>query len=368
MNTRFTLLLLAGLILSPLLTRANNPGQKIRAMSNNLTLYKASDSNFQYVGRIDFSNPDAPRFWAPGVYITAKFLGTSCDVLINDQVLWGKSHNYIEIVVDGKAIRLKLKEKENIIHAAENLKDGEHTILICKNTETNIGYLEFVGLRCQRLLQPDAKPTRKIEFYGNSITCGTGMDMSAVPCGAKGADWHDQHNAYMSYGAQTARRLNAQWQLTSYSGIGLIHSCCNLDFVMPDVYDRLNLTKNGTEWDFSRYKPDVVTICLGQNDGIQDSVAFCSAYVSFIGKLRAKYHDAQIVCLTSPMADPALMAKLKFYISGIVAYVNNQGDNKVSKFFFSRRYSNGCDTHPDLEEHGLISGELTAYLQKLMNW
>jgi len=33
-------------------------------------------------------------------------------------------------------------------------------------------------------------------------------------------------------------------------------------------------------WDFKAYQPDVVTICLGQNDGPkQDSTLFCSTYV-----------------------------------------------------------------------------------------
>lgn len=38
--------------------------------------------------------------------------------------------------------------------------------------------------------------------------------------------------------------------------------------------------------DFNKYQPDVVTICLGQNDGIQDSAAFCNNYIAFIKQLR----------------------------------------------------------------------------------
>src|ERR1700722_2860901 len=63
--------------------------------------FSADNKDFSYVGRIDFTNPKLPRFWSSGVYISANFTGTYCDVLLNDQVLWGNSHNYIEIVVDG---------------------------------------------------------------------------------------------------------------------------------------------------------------------------------------------------------------------------------------------------------------------------
>src|SRR5439155_789707 len=150
---------------------------------------------------------------------------SSCSIEINDEVRYGNNHNYIEIVVDDKMpVRMLLKEKHNLIEAASGLSNGKHTITICKNTEAGIGYLELVGFRCDVLLKPQAKPVRKIECIGNSITCGTGSDLSEIPCG-KGV-WQDQHNAFLSYGAVTARTLNAQWQLSAVSGIGLIHSCC----------------------------------------------------------------------------------------------------------------------------------------------
>jgi len=44
------------------------------------------------------------------------------------------------------------------------------------------------------------------------------------------------------------------------------------------------------------------------------------------------------------------------------------GDKQVSKFFFSRSYNSGCDSHPNLAEHQLIANELTAYLKNLMQW
>src|SRR5690606_17269343 len=116
-----------------------------------------------------------------------------------------------------------------------------------------------------------------IEFIGNSITCGMGNDASAIACNTR--EWYDQHNAYMAYGPLTARKLNARWQLTAESGIGLIHSCCNKKTTMPQVFDKINVADDTIAWDFSRYQPDVVTVCLGQNDGIQDSTAFCNAYV-----------------------------------------------------------------------------------------
>lgn len=322
---------------------------------------------FQYTGRIDFSKPDMPRYWQPGVYVKAGFTGSHCVVIINDEMPNAQTHNYIEMVVDNKKpIRLQLKDKHNEIDAGSGLAAGVHTIMICKNTEAGTGYIEFAGLKCRSLVKLPPKPVRKIECIGNSITCGTGSDLSEIPCG-KGV-WQDQHNAFMSYGALTARQLNAQYQLSSVSGIGLMHSCCNIGIIMPQVFDKINMRNNSLAWNFKKYIPDVVTICLGQNDGVQDSTIFCENYVSFIKQVRQQYVKADIVCLTSPMADEKLVAVMKQYLAAIIIRANKNGDKGVSAYFFSRQYHKGCDSHPDLAEHQEIANELTAYLKKLKGW
>ncbi|WP_235934236.1 SGNH/GDSL hydrolase family protein [Sunxiuqinia indica] len=342
-----------------LFAKCTSPTEAVR-------LFAADNFAIQYVGRVDFSDPALPRFWSPGVYIEAYFEGDSCQLILNDEMLWGK-HNYVSVVLDDQPIkRIMLAGKVNVLDFSDNLDRGKHRITVCKSTESGIGYLEFVGLRCQKLLKPEAKPLRKIEFYGNSITCGTGIDTSVVPCGA--GEWHDQHNAYMSYGPVTARSLNAQWMLTAVSGIGLVHSCCDMDIVMPQVYDKVNLRENKVEWDFSSYQPDVVTIALGQNDGIQDSTLFCSGYIKFIHRLRTKYPSATIVCLSSPMADGELAFVLKKYIASVVEAINQSDDSNVHSFFFSKSYSNGCDYHPDLKQHAEIAEELTCFIRQLKGW
>ncbi|MBL0359309.1 MAG: acetyl xylan esterase [Chitinophagaceae bacterium] len=331
-----------------------------------LNFFAANHPKIQYTGRIDFSNPLLPRFWQPGVYFKVSFVGSSCEVILNDEVLWGKNHNYLEVVVDGVAKRVQTRSARDTIVVADRMSKGIHSLLIYKNTEANIGYLELVGIRCKQLLRPQPKPLRKIECFGNSITCGTGSDMTAIPCG-KGV-WQDQHNACQSYGAITARALNAQCHLSAVSGIGLMHSCCEMDVIMPQVFDKVSMRNNEVLWDFNKYQPDVVTVCLGQNDGIQDSASFCNNYIAFIKTLRSRYSNATIVCLTSPMADEALTAFMKRMITSIVNKAKKSGDKKVTRYFFLKRYHNGCDSHPDLAEHRQIATELTAFIKKTMHW
>src|ERR1700744_941292 len=67
-----------------------------------LTFFGADNSNIRYTGRVDFSNKQKPRIWAPGVYIQAKFKGPECEIILNDEALGGNNLNYLEIVIDNR--------------------------------------------------------------------------------------------------------------------------------------------------------------------------------------------------------------------------------------------------------------------------
>lgn len=62
------------------------------------------------------------RFWQPGVYIGFSFMGNNCEIILNDEVLWGNNHNYIELVVDGNEYRLQTKTKCDTISLVPYLK------------------------------------------------------------------------------------------------------------------------------------------------------------------------------------------------------------------------------------------------------
>jgi lysophospholipase L1-like esterase len=327
------------------------------------TFFAANNPNIRYVGRVDFSNPKKPQIWAPGAYIKVRFKGPALKLLVKNL---GKAHSYLEITVDhGQPRRIQLSSASDTITVTKGLKNKTHTAAIVKDTE-GINSIEIEGFLANKLLPLSDKPGRKIQFIGDSITCGFGNDTSQKPC-SKGA-WYDHENAYMSFDPVAARRLHAQWTLASVSGIGLIHSCCGMKITMPQVYGHLDMRDDSLPMKFDRTPPDAVAICLGQNDGIQDSTDFTGAYVKFIEKLRKHYPKAQIVCLTSPMADAKLNPVLQDYLTGVVQKMHQKGDKKVSKYFFKKRYHNGCDGHPSMKQDKLMAQEVSTYLWGLMHW
>ncbi|RYF96687.1 MAG: acetyl xylan esterase, partial [Chitinophagaceae bacterium] len=261
-----------------------------------IRIIEADHHYIQYYGRFDKTDPKKPRFWAPGAYITTRFSGSDCEIFINDQVSEG-SHNYIEVKVDNiDPVRIQLRARANRIQIAKDLPGGDHTVTITKNTEASVGFLEMVGFKCNSLLPPPPVPSRKIEFIGDEITAGSGSDHRYMPCDS--AEWYDQSNAYSAYGAITARDLNAQFHITAVSGAGITKVSGDPGSNIPQVFDKINLDKNAIGWDFKRYQPDVVTIALGKNDLISDSLAYINAYLLFIKQLRSRYPVAQIVCIS----------------------------------------------------------------------
>ena len=198
--------------------------------------------------------------------------------------------------------------------------------------------------------------------------------LTGEPCDlvANGSNWNAANCAYLSYGALTARALNAQYHITAWSGIGLIHSCCDMTNTMPDVYDRMYLDQATPKWDFAQYIPDVVTICLGQNDGAENvaSQAFKDSYVAFINNLRSKYPNTTFFLLTSPMADDNLLSVMNTSLQSIIDQLSTAGDKKIFKVELPHGMNGGCSAnpHPSIEQHAQCAEVLAAAIGEKMDW
>ncbi|MBN2424986.1 MAG: hypothetical protein JXR46_11930 [Calditrichaceae bacterium] len=348
--------------------------------TSKLPSYHAPDNPaFRYTGRIDFNNPLNPKLISAGSYIQFGFKGTSCDLRVKDQHLYNENYNYLSIVIDGEYKgRISLKNDSAIYKIAENLENKNHTTLICKATEASIGYVEFSGVNCSELIPVSNIPARKIEFIGNSITCGMGLDLTGVPCDS--GKWFDQHNAYLAYGPLASRRLNADWLLSSVSGLGVFRNWNSPGPTLPMVYQNLYLNTDSTmRFDVRTFKPDLISICLGTNDFSDgdgsykrtelDSAVFVEHYINFVKYIRHHNPQARICCLTSPMNSGEKNDKLKSYISAVVNHMQQaEKDEKINMFAFTTAYINGCGYHPDERDHQMMADDLIPFYKSTMGW
>lgn len=372
------------------------------SMDTSVKGYSAEDSRFQYTGRIDFTDAKGPKFSAPGVQVKARFAGISVSVLLEDQFVWGSNRNFYEVLVDDlPAIKLAPEMGVTKYSIATDLPNTTHSITVVKRTESALGYGIFRGLEIGgELLQPPALPSRKMIFIGDSITVGSGNEAAnnSTQCTedsyykiGTGGWGQPYHNNWLSYGAVTARSLNAAYHITAVSGIGLVRNYSSLYDArpMPQVYDQLFLEQQPpnpaapTLWAAEKFVPDAIVIGLGTNDwSLGDSPrpkmtpeVFAAEYEKFVAKLRGYFPMAHVFCISSPMLgdgwpDPSdkFLTDQKAALAMVVKSFADKGDNRVHQFDITKLFGNGCGTHPDVAQHAQMAAELSAYIKTTMSW
>lgn len=334
--------------------------------------FSADSNEFLYTGRIDFSSPKTPIISWPGTSIKANFTGSYLAVVLDDE----RGKNFFSVIIDGEehfpyVIQAKKGKHTYVISSA--LAAENHHVEIYKRTEGEEGSSKFIGLEIAdkaRLLSPPVRPARRIEIYGDSITSGMGNEAAN-----NGEDnLGSEKNNYWAYGAITARNLKAELHTVSRSGIGIMISW--FDFIMPQYYDQLSAVgNNDSQWDFSRWTPDVVVINLMQNDSwlIDNEQRLkphprdaerITHYQDFVQSIRSKYPDSQLICALGSM-DATRTDKWPDYVRKAVDNLKQDGDKKIDYVFFD---FNGYEKHPRIAQHQKNAKKLTAFIRAKMNW
>lgn len=337
------------------------------------TWIKPSDKQIQYVGRISFKNPDSPAFTYPGTQIQARFEGTSLKMVAKPQ-----SGYFMAQIDKGAPFKVSFNAPvDSVVTLATALPDGVHEVKLMYTIEGYQRKPEFRGFLLdegKQLVASPALPERKIEFIGNSITCGYGIE-SINP---KNHYMDETENHYYTYAARTARALQAQHTAIARSGIGIYRNYAGPkegnDNCMPNEYDYTQLYNHTESWDFHRYTPDVVCVNLGTNDTSTKGYDYNlleDAYRKFLKKLRGHYPNAKIVYLTGTMLSGKQLEEVKKALDKVVAEANKAGDKEVYRFDMTPQNGDlgmGADYHPSLWQQEKMAGELTAYLRSLMGW
>lgn len=332
----------------------------------------ADNPNIQYVGRFNFSNPKKVVFDWAGVYICARFTGTNCAVRLRD------STDQYAVTVDDHAPKVFSFGSGNLHLVASGLSDSvAHTIMIQKKTEPLVGKGAFMGFvldKGARLLRPEPRPRRRIEFIGNSITCGYGVLGDSAGCHFSPLT----EDAGMSYAGQVSRDLNADYHLISYSGKGVVRNYGDSNRTSPDpmpsYYDRTCCFDSTLKWNFKSWVPQAVVINLGTNDfsthPYPDSSVFEAAYSKLIDKVRSLYPNVTIFCVIGPMVEEPCES----YIREVVKEQQSRtGIMHDVHFIDIHRYIMnvddwGCDMHPNVFGSMKMADVMVPIIRLWMNW
>lgn len=331
-----------------------------------------SDPRLAYIGRVSLTNPQKAVFTYPGIQLLADFTGTSLKVITKP----GSGYFMVEID-DYEPFKVRSTDSEPVLVLAENLPEGTHYLTLTYANEGLLMKPEIHGL----LLDDGADlagypvlPERKIEFIGNSITCGLGNEGDPS---AKKFDYSMQ-NQYYTYEAIASRELNAQCFVVARSGIGLYRN--NNGNVkgdkgnFQDVYPYTQFGTTGEKWDFRKFTPDVVCVNLGTNDTTNpgyDVDLLTNAFKNFLKTLRGNYPKAKIVLLTGTMLKGQRLADVKKAHRDAIKDANARGDYEVYTFDFTPddgSCGKGVFNHPSRGRHEKMAEELVPFLRQITGW
>ncbi len=341
------------------------------------------DHRGQYINKFNFGGRVEKNFYnkalliGPGSYVEFETEGKTIEVNLKSVDTYSH-HNWISIEIDGKYIgRIKIDAGDAKNYKLETSSPAKHHIKLTKATEASNGYIEFDGSNINAIpFTP--KSTKKIEFIGDSITCGMGNDESALPCGQ--GEWYDQHNAYLAYGPVSARALGADYLLSSVSGYGMYRNWNtekSEETILPDVYNNLFLNGNGkTDFDNS-YQPDLVSICLGTNDFSDgdgkkprlpfDKDKYIGNYIEFIKMIQKRYPKTQIILLNSPMVNGEKNKQFISYLNQVKDFFKNDTKHPPIEIFeFKEMTPKGCGYHPDYKDDEVMADQLIPFYQKFL--
>jgi hypothetical protein len=337
-------------------------------------------TTFLYQGRVEKLPDNKVVLVGTASSVFFNFSGNECSISLQSVDTW-EHHNYVSLVLDGKYIGKLRIEKGAAqyfpIKTTSNKK--EHTLEIYKTTEAHSGGILFTGTTA-KLTSISAKKKKKIEFIGDSITCGAASDPSDIPCD-KG-EYFDHHNGYYAYGPVLSRAIGADYLMSSVSGIGMYRNWNDEnkdEGIMPDVYQNLYLTKDNSKpkYDFA-FQPDIISIALGTNDfsggdGKKERLPFnpekyVSNYINFIKMLYEHNPKAQIVITNSPMVGGERAVVFEDCLNKVKnAFAEDKAHKPILIFKFKPMTPKGCSGHPDVADHKVLAEEYAPFLKKLLN-
>ena len=338
------------------------------------TVISPDDPLIQYTGRISFTNPARPTWNFPGVQIVAAFEGTSLRMMAKP-----RSGYFMAQIDRAEPFKVAFRgERDSVVTLATALPKGEHLVrvmYIIEGYELKPDFRGFVLDKDGELLDAPALPERRIEFIGNSITCGYGNESIEKTDPFE----YETENHYYTYAQLTARNLEAMAHVVARSGIGVYRSydgpkTGTPDNVMTTEYEYTNLYDRSERWDFSRYQPQVVCINLGTNDlstNNYDVKLLKQAYKQFLKQVRSHNSQAKIVYLCGSMLNGKELDIAKKTLNEVVEEAHKDGDKEVYRFDFTPQNGDlyyGASWHPSLWQHQKMAAELTAYLRTLMHW
>lgn len=297
---------------------------------------------------------------------------------VNDEAWKENFQPYMAVLVNGKlSKRFAVSEgtAEYELYRSEKAEKVRiRLVKLSENAFSKVGVLSFSANGKLTATKPCSE--RRIEFVGDSITCGFGIEGKSVCDNFRTST----ENPLINYASLTANGLGAEYQLTSWTAIGVYSNSVKDESVtepdnawtMPVIYDYTDKAVDGMlgnepeKWDFSRFAPQLIVVNLGTNDkdftrGIPErTAAFENCYREFIAHIREKNPQAHIIC--------ALGAMGRELLPQVENAVKVLADERITSLGFDVQREEdgiGSEWHPSAVTHRKMADKLIAEIKRL---
>lgn len=348
------------------------------ALSDGAVAAQADDPRVAFMGRVEMREGAAWMAF-PGVSVRFRYQGEAPVLRMRAST----ADCYFDLSCEGGApVTMRLAQGENAIALPTGTAPAEGRVVeLARRTEAWMGEvaLEAIDLAPgSALLEPPARPARRLMFIGDSTTCGEFNER----CPPQEEISARTTNALRSYGPLIARVLDAQFHLVAYGGQGIVRDWSGKSegehvVLAPDYFERSLPRDPGARWDHARYQPDVVLINVGTDfdAGLPGEASYVQSYASFVRQVRVAHPTAYILLSESNFLSDApgsegaaARAQLWRTIEAVVELGRQAGDERIGAVRSSYFPGTPADTHLTAFQHERLARELAGPIRAAAGW
>lgn len=248
-------------------------------------------------------------------------------------------------------------------------------VKLSETTDSSLGITAIVTEDGE--IAPTAEKPLKIEFIGDSITCGYGVDAALGNIYSTANE-----NVTKSYAYQTAQLLAADYSMVSVSGYGIVSGytsdgTIHSEQILPDYYEKLGFSYepfDGTVypqslvWDFTLFVPDIIVVNLGTNDAsyckdAKKRALYRKRYLEFLHTIRHHNPKADIVCTLGVMG-----TELNASVEAVTESFRSAGDTNIYYLPLPEQHPEDgyvVDYHPSRLTHQKTAEYVAAFLKNI---
>ncbi|MEO9132222.1 MAG: SGNH/GDSL hydrolase family protein [Sphingomonas sp.] len=319
-------------------------------------------------GRVAVDPDGSMRFGWPGVYFEGRFKGTGLSVVLDN------GSDRLRLLIDGVERHRFEQAGRRVDARITGLADSEHHFRLEKLAETQSDYSRLIGFYPINGAKPLPAPpgnARQIEFIGDSWSVGWGDTAPGRTCTPE--DVHNTTDTQQAFGALVGRRLNADYRINAYSGLGVVRNYggSRPGENLPSLYPRLIPSAQApVETATAHWHPQLIVINLGTNDfstplhageAWPDDKALRAAY-------RTHYIDfAQSLIANKPGVRLILMGSDAFMsdVDQVAAALLGKAPGRVSTIHMGGLDLAGCDGHPSLKDHQHLADLVQTEIERI---